>query len=288
MTDKFSNANPQYRDSVFRDFFNDKVRLLSLCNALLYTDYQDPNLIEINTLEGNFFSGQKNDISCKIGNNFLILIEHQTSINSNMAFRCLSYVTQLLNNLVQSKDDLYQEKLLLFPEPQCFVFYDGNKKEPLQKDTRLSDSFYSSRNRLELIVTSFNINFGLNQPLLKKCSYLNDYSTLVGRVKLGIKNKLSRRQAIIQAIDWCINNNIMKNYLSAKKDEVFTMLDFQWDLDEAKIAWQRQGENRGRLEERDSIALNMLREGLPFEQIQKFTTLSIEKIKELAKNKTNR
>ena len=205
-----------------------------------------------------------------------------------MAFRCLSYVTQLLNNLVQSKDDLYQEKLLLFPEPQCFVFYDGNKKEPLQKDTRLSDSFYSSRNRLELIVTSFNINFGLNQPLLKKCSYLNDYSTLVGRVKLGIKNKLSRRQAIIQAIDWCINNNIMKNYLSAKKDEVFTMLDFQWDLDEAKIAWQRQGENRGRLEERDSIALNMLREGLPFEQIQKFTTLSIEKIKELAKNKTNR
>ena len=53
MTDKFSNANPQYRDSVFRDFFNDKVRLLSLCNALLNTDYQDPNLIEINTLEGN-------------------------------------------------------------------------------------------------------------------------------------------------------------------------------------------------------------------------------------------
>ncbi len=52
---------------------------------------------------------------------------------------------------------------------------------------------------------------------MKKCSYLNDYSTLVGRVKLGIKNKLSRRQAIIQAIDWCIAHNFMKEYLTEKE-----------------------------------------------------------------------
>ncbi len=284
MSDKFSTANPQYRDSLFRDFFNDKARLLSLCNALLDTDYKDPNLIEINTLEGNFFSGQKNDISCRIGDNFLVLVEHQTSINPNMAFRCLTYVAQLLNNLVTNKEELYQNELLLFPEPQCFVFYDGEKNEPLTKNIRLSDSFYISRNRLELIVTSFNINFGLEQPLLKKCSYLNDYSTLVGRVKLGIKNKLSRRQAIIQAIDWCIAHNFMKNYLTEKRNEVFSMLDFQWNLDEAKIAWQKQGENKGRAEERDSIALNMLADNEPIDKICKFTKLSIGRIKELAKN----
>ncbi len=80
---------------------------------------------------------------------------------------------------------------------------------------------------------------------MKKCSYLNDYSTLVGRVKLGIKNKLSRRQAIIQAIDWCIAHNFMKEYLTEKRNEVFTMLDFQWDLDEAKIAWQNKGRAGG-------------------------------------------
>lgn len=287
MVDKFSTANPQYRDSVFRDFFNDKARLLSLCNALLDTDYKDPNLIEINTLEGNFFSGQKNDISCRIGDNFLVLVEHQTSINPNMAFRCLTYVAQLLNNLVTNKEELYQNELLLFPEPQCFVFYDGEKNEPLTKNIRLSDSFYISRNRLELIVTSFNINFGLEQPLLKKCSYLNDYSTLVGRVKLGIKNKLSRRQAIIQAIDWCIDNNFMKNYLIKKRNEVFSMLDFQWDLDEAKVAWQKQGENKGRTEGIESVALNLLNMGMALDKIHEATKLSIERIKELAKLKMN-
>ena len=86
-------------DSLFRDYFNDKVRLLSLCNALLNTNYKDSNLLEINTLQENFFSDKKNDISCKIDDKWLILVEHQSSVNPNMAFRCLLYVSQLLNNL---------------------------------------------------------------------------------------------------------------------------------------------------------------------------------------------
>lgn len=74
------NANAQYRDSVFRDYFNAPERLLSLCNAVLGTDYRDAGKLRINTLEGIFFDNQKNDISCTLENNFLVLIEHQTSV----------------------------------------------------------------------------------------------------------------------------------------------------------------------------------------------------------------
>lgn len=246
MVDKFSGANSQYRDSVFRDYFNDKVRLLSLCNALLGTDYTDPTLLEINTLQGNFFSGQKNDISCRIDDKWLILVEHQSSVNPNMAFRCLLYARHLLNNLVTNKDTLYQGELVIFLEPQCFVFFDGNDAEPLRKEIRLSDSFYTSKGLMELIVTSYNINYDLNQPLLQNCRYLNNYSTLVGKVKQGLKRKVSRREAIIQAINWCIENNVMTDYLAVKRDEVFSMLDLQWEFDEAKLAWFKQGEKSGR------------------------------------------
>jgi hypothetical protein len=133
MADKFSNANanPQYRDSVFRNFFNDPVRLLDLCNSLLDSKFSD---IEINTLDANFFSALKNDLSCKIGNNFLVLIEHQSSVNENMPFRCLSYISELLQNLVKRKKLLYKQQLMLFPAPRFFVFYDGDDKsepEPL-------------------------------------------------------------------------------------------------------------------------------------------------------------
>ena len=84
-----------------------------------------------------------------------------------MAFRCLLYASQLLNNLVTNKDTIYQGELLLFPEPQCFVFYDGDDVEPLMKEIRLSDSFINPTGKMELVVMSYNINYGLNQPLLQ-------------------------------------------------------------------------------------------------------------------------
>ena len=111
--------NKRYRDTVFRDYFNDAEGLLSLWNALLGTDAA---ALKINTLEGTFFDRQKNDISCVVENNFLILIEHQTTVNKNMPFRCLSYVAELMNNLIVDKDKLYHKALIRFPAPRFYVF----------------------------------------------------------------------------------------------------------------------------------------------------------------------
>lgn len=116
MSDKFSNANPQFKDSLFRDFFNDSTRLLALCNSLLHSNFSQ-NDLEINTLDANFFSAIKNDISCKLANNFLVLVEHQSTVNENMPFRCLIYISELLNNLVQNKKIIYQKNLVSFPSP---------------------------------------------------------------------------------------------------------------------------------------------------------------------------
>lgn len=69
-----ADYNSRYRDSVFRSYFNEPVRLLSLCNAILATQYTNPDELNINTLEGIFFDKQKNDISCTIDNHFLGLL----------------------------------------------------------------------------------------------------------------------------------------------------------------------------------------------------------------------
>ena len=227
------DGNKKYRDSVFRDYFNEPVRLLSLCNAILDTQYFDVGELSINTLEGIFFDKQKNDISCTIGNNFLVLIEHQTSVNNNMPFRCLSYVAELLNNLVKNKRKLYNKLLIKFPVPRFIVLYDGDAKEPLQKTMRLSDAFGGDSSSLELVVTAYNINHGLRQPLLKKCSYLNDYSILVGKVKEGIQLGFSRQDAISRAVKFCLDNGIMGNYLVEHSEEVFNMLTLEWNMDDA-------------------------------------------------------
>lgn len=46
---------------------------------------------------------------------------------------------------------------------------------------------------------------------------------------------------------------------------------------------EMEGKEKGREEERTSIALNMIRAGLPFDQIQSLTKLTLDKIAELAK-----
>lgn len=238
-------GNKQYRNSVFCSYFNEPERLLSLCNAVLETNYTDIGKLNINTLEGMFFDDQKNDISCTIENHFLVLVEHQTSVNENMPFRCLSYVAELLNKLVKDKQKIYRKALIKFPSPKFFVLYDGDKAEPLKREMKLSDAFDGDDKTLELIVIAYNINYGLNQPLLAKCNYLNDYSILVGKVKEGIRAGLARRDAIGTAVKFCISNGIMKGYLEEHSEEVFNMLALQWDKDSAIKASFDDGRDEG-------------------------------------------
>ena len=292
-----SDSNSQYRNSLFCTYFNDPIRLLSLCNAVLNTNFSDPSELEITTLDGIFFDERKNDISCKIHDHFLVLIEHQSSVNDNMPFRCLSYVTDLLNKLIKDKRLLYRKKLIRFPAPKFFVLYDGNDKEPLIKTLHLSDAFNDSHSDIELTVTVLNINYNMHPPILKKCRYLNNYSTLVGKVKEGLGDKLSRRDAILQAIRYCMENNIMEDYLGIHSKEVFSMLTMEWDINEARQAWREDGLEEGRAEGRaegreegraegrdekaEDIALKMLRKGFSPEEIHDITELPIEKINQL-------
>ncbi len=272
---KMAEYNKRYRDTVFRDYFNDEERLLSLCNALLGTDAA---ALKINTLEGIFFDRQKNDISCVVENNFLVLIEHQSTINENMPFRCLSYVAELMNNLVEDKDKLYHKALIRFPAPRFYVFYDGDALQPVERLLRLSEAFTGSNSALELVVTSLNINHGLEQPLLAKCRYLREYSTLVGKVKEGIRSGLTRREAISRAVKFCLDKGLMKGYLEKKSQEVFHMLALQWEQEKAIRASYEDGRDDGI----ESIALKMIQLGKPLEDILQITDLPIEKIKKLS------
>ena len=282
--DKVSSreGNKKYRDSVFRNYFNSPERLLSLCNAILNTDYRDASKLRINTLEGIFFDNQKNDISCTIGDNFLVLIEHQSNVNNNMPFRCLSYVAEILNNLVEDKNKLYHKALIRFPAPKFFVLYDGDAKEPLKREMHLSEAFGGDNSTLELVIVAYNINFGFQQPLLSKCRYLRDYSTLIGKVKEGIRAGLTRKEAISRAVRYCLDKGLMEGYLEFNSKEVFNMLALQWEQEKAIRASYEDGRDDGISEGVEKVVIKMIRRGKSFEDIHEDTDLPIERIQKLA------
>ena len=56
-------TNRNYKDTVFRMLFSDRKNLLSLYNAVNQSDYNNPDDLEIVTLENAIYMGMKNDLA---------------------------------------------------------------------------------------------------------------------------------------------------------------------------------------------------------------------------------
>ena len=77
-----------FKDSVFRALFNDEDQLRELYNALEDTAYGEDIPIFIETLENAIFVDAANDLAFRIGDKFVVLIEHQRSLRSLLQSRC--------------------------------------------------------------------------------------------------------------------------------------------------------------------------------------------------------
>ncbi len=219
------------KDLIFRMLYRDKKELLQLYNALNKTAYENPDELEVYTLENAIFMNVKNDVSFLL-NSELNLYEHQASFNPNMALRDLIYVTRQLEKYVQ-EESLYSSKLIRIPVPRFVVFYNGTTDQPERKILKLSDSYEKeTRNpELELQVLMININVGHNEELMQNCKTLRDYSLYVDRVRTHAKC-MPVEAAVRQAVDECIRENILSGFLRAQKAEVIAMSIFEYNEEE--------------------------------------------------------
>ena len=224
-------TNRNYKDTVFRMLFSDRKNLLSLYNAISGAHYDDPEKLEIVTLENAIYMGMKNDLAFIIDTN-LFLYEHQSTYNPNMPLRDLFYISSEYQKLVDHKS-LYSSTLLKIPAPQFIVFYNGTEKEKDSWVNHLSESFenLSGELKLELEVLTLNINEGHNEELMEQCETLREYAQYVHCVRKYAK-ELELNEAVKLAVDECIRNNILSEFLRANKSEVISMSIFEYDKEE--------------------------------------------------------
>lgn len=238
---------------MFRHYFNGghgsgtpNMRLLSLINALQGADYTDLNLLKINTLDGSFFSSLKNDVSCTMDSTYLILIEHQSTINDNMPVRFLSYADELFKlHLQPFREKIYKSRLVSLPTPEFHVFYDGEDTSFDQKTLRLSRAFAMPGRNLELIVQCHNLNPGKSQLLKALCKPLRDYSSFSNKFKEYRNQNISINDSVRMTIDYCLKNGIMTDYLTNNESEVINMFGFEWNEEDERKALIELGEERG-------------------------------------------
>ena len=117
-------ANTKYKDSVFSFLFSDPDVLRELYGALKKVRLPPDVPVTINTLRNVLYMGRINDISFDIGGKLVVLLEHQSTINPNMAVRLLMYIVRVYEKVLRGKS-LTSGKRLTIPNPEFFVLYNG-------------------------------------------------------------------------------------------------------------------------------------------------------------------
>ena len=204
-----------YRDSLFRDIFNNADRLPEIYEALLgiRTTASDITLATINE---TLFSGIKNDVGFIVGNQHVLLTEHQSTTNANMPLRMLMYLAEVYRRYVDA-DAVYRKRLIPLPAPKFYVFYNGIEKMPDTWSLHLSDAFEGRKADLELAVEIININHQPGRPILEKCHALKSYSVFVAKVRESVKSGNALEVAISEAARYCIANNYLEDYFRQKQ-----------------------------------------------------------------------
>ena len=157
------------------------------------------------------------------------LVEQQSTYNPNMPLRGFYYFADLYRKMYDPKD-LYTTSLIKIPTPKYIVFYNGTRKLKTE-DVHylyLSDAFQTKEdnNLFEWTATMININKNHSQELLTKCKILSEYSQFVTKVHEYLNCNVPREDAILNTIKYCMDNNILADFLKSYKWEVAYL---EWD-----------------------------------------------------------
>jgi len=95
---------------------------------------------------------------------------------------------------------------------------------------------------------------------------LREYSSFVYLVKEHVKS-MDLGAAILRAIDDCMRQDILKDFLERHSQEVYNMLYGDWNMDEALEVRYEEGEARG-VAIGESKVLDLMAQGYDYEQIK--------------------
>lgn len=234
-------GNREYKSDVFSMLLEEPANALEVYNGLNGTNYEDPNELEIHLLDKGVSLSIYNDSSFIIDMN-LSLYEHQSTYNPNIPLRNLIYLVNLWQDFINNRD-LYGRRLIKIPTPHFAVFYNGTEDRPEVEEMYLSSAFEhpTEHPEIELKCMVYNINKGKNVELLERCTVLKNYMYFVDMVRFYKKqlgnSQETLEQAIEMAIDDCIQNHILEDFLKKRRAEVIkvTQLDYTWERREELI-----------------------------------------------------
>lgn len=277
------------KDSLFHLLFGTetyKQNALDLYNAINDTCYTDLNALELTTIDDVVYMGVKNDASFLIEDE-MNLWEEQSTFSPNMPLRGMDYFAKLFSKYEAQHDlNLYGTKQLKLPTPRYFVFYLGTMDYPDVKTLRLSDSFeHPEKSSIEVTCTMININYGHNRELMEKCRALSDFSILIHRIREFQKQDCSIEDAVDQAVESCINDGHLTQFLKAHRAEVremyATSMTFEKYVELEKRDARQEGIKEGIKEGEINLIKRLYENGQSIYQISEMLSWPVEEVERI-------
>ena len=274
-------ANRTYKSRIFAMLFSDRNELLKLYNAINGTSYDDPDLLQINTLENAVYMSMQNDVSfiIELGLN---LYEHQSTYSPNLPVRYLLYVADVYSDYTKDMN-LYGTKAVKLPTPKFVIFYNGQAEQPDRKELKLSELFTVPEEApsLELKAVMLNINKGHNRKLMETCKTLHDYAA-----------EISLDEAVERAITECISEDILADFLRKNRAEAKKVSIYEYDeerhMRQTREEGVEEGYTKGINQGIEQTAVNLIKARLlTDEQIKEVTGLSQVQLDNLKEGKSN-
>lgn len=284
-------ANRMYKSRIFAMLFSDRNELLKLYNAINGTSYDDPDLLQVNTLENAVYMSMQNDVSFIIDMR-LNLYEHQSTYSPNLPVRYLLYVADVYSDYTKDMN-LYGTKAVKLPTPRFVIFYNGQAEQPDRKELRLSELFSipDADPSLELKAVMLNINKGHNRKLMETCRTLQDYAEYTFRVR-EYAAEMPLDLAVEQAITECISEGILADFLRKNRAEAKKVSIYEYDeerhmrqtREEGMEEGYANGFSQGIEQGITQTVINLLKSGFLTDiQIREITGLDQEQLDELKK-----
>ena len=268
----------QSKNSVFVKFFNDEKNVLQMYREL-HPEASDVTVddITVDTLESVIVNTLYNDLGFLVKDKYVMLVEAQSTWNENIALRMLFYLSETFRRYINdTKQSELDEQRVKLPTPELYVIYSGPIRKP--DVISLSEDFFGGSPDIELKVHVLSeVDDTLPGQYIGFCKVFDEQRKLHSD-GLTVAKETYRI---------CIEKGYLSEFMKVHEREVIDMMYELFDEETMRkqldIAKSRRDIEKGKAEEKISVALNLLSLGtLSQADIAKVTDLTIEKIRELS------
>ena len=210
------------------------------------------------TLSSIFTNIQINDLGLLVKNKLLVLVEAQSIWTLNILPRMIEYIGESFNRYVlETNQNIYGTKKVVLPKPELYVLYTGSKiiKE---KFISLKKEFFNNNCSIDVKVNIITLN--------NSSRVVKEYIKFAKIIDTNTKKYGYTKKSINETIDYCIKKNILREYFTEYKKEVYNIMTSVYDQKTATEMFERalraEGIQQGMQQGKIDLMIGMVKDNI--------------------------